>query len=95
MTADDDLSPRARWFLENFSELDLAEICADQEARLKANIVTLNTDREKTRRGPCLCGRQPDPGICSGGCASGMRPDGHCRCACKAAAPTGQPPDTP
>lgn len=34
------------------------------------------------RRGPCLCGRQPDPGICPGRCESGLRPDGHCACAC-------------
>lgn len=31
MTAYDDLSPRARWFLENYSDLDLAEMCADRE----------------------------------------------------------------
>jgi hypothetical protein len=28
----DELSPRARWFMENFDELDLADICASQEA---------------------------------------------------------------
>jgi hypothetical protein len=28
----DELSPRARWFMENFDELDLADICATQEA---------------------------------------------------------------
>lgn len=28
----DELSPRARWFMENFDELDLADICANQEA---------------------------------------------------------------
>lgn len=27
-----DLSPRARWFLENFDELDIADICATNEA---------------------------------------------------------------
>lgn len=31
MTGYDDLSPRVRWFLENFSELDLAEMCANHE----------------------------------------------------------------
>lgn len=36
MTAYDDLSPRARWYLENFSDLDLAVICADHEIRLAA-----------------------------------------------------------
>jgi hypothetical protein len=28
----DDLSPRALWYLENFDELDLADICAKSEA---------------------------------------------------------------
>lgn len=28
----DELSPRARWFMENFDEIDLADICASQEA---------------------------------------------------------------
>jgi hypothetical protein len=28
----DDLSPRARWFMQNFDELDIADICASQEA---------------------------------------------------------------
>jgi hypothetical protein len=28
----DELSPRARWFLQNFDELDLADICANNEA---------------------------------------------------------------
>lgn len=28
----DELSPRARWFTENFDELDLADICANNEA---------------------------------------------------------------
>ena len=28
----DELGPRALWFLENFDELDLAEICASNEA---------------------------------------------------------------
>lgn len=143
MSAYDDLSPRARHFLASYTELDLAAICADQEARLKeantklaaegtvpspdqrpdygrtedaaAGISDVHPTSEpysyqqphacsgdegfcdvhgfhrhtpvtgepgRTRRGPCLCGRQPDPGICSGACASGMRPGGHCRCAC-------------
>lgn len=49
MSAYDDLSERARWFLENFSELDLAAICADQEAHLKANTATLNAMAELGR----------------------------------------------
>jgi hypothetical protein len=28
----DELSPRALWFLQNFDELDLADICATNEA---------------------------------------------------------------
>ena len=28
----DNLSPRARWFMENFDELDIADICATHEA---------------------------------------------------------------
>ena len=28
----DELSDRARWFMENFDELDLAELCASKEA---------------------------------------------------------------
>jgi hypothetical protein len=27
----DELSPRARWFMENFDELDIADICASHE----------------------------------------------------------------
>jgi hypothetical protein len=30
----DELSDRARWFMENFDELDLAELCANQEAAI-------------------------------------------------------------
>lgn len=29
----DELSPRALWFLENFDEIDLADICASSEAQ--------------------------------------------------------------
>lgn len=32
MSAYDDLSPRARWYLENFDTLALAEMAADHEA---------------------------------------------------------------
>jgi hypothetical protein len=28
----DELGPRARWYLENFDELDIADICANNEA---------------------------------------------------------------
>lgn len=31
----DDLSDRARWFLNNFDEIDLADLCASQEASNK------------------------------------------------------------
>ena len=30
----DDLNPRARWYLNNFDEIDLADTCASQEAAL-------------------------------------------------------------
>jgi hypothetical protein len=38
----DDLSPRARWFLQNFDEIDLADTCASHEAaaeRAQAQLV--------------------------------------------------------
>jgi hypothetical protein len=31
----DELSDRARWFLENFDELDIAELCASKEAAIE------------------------------------------------------------
>lgn len=32
MTRHDELSDRARWFLQNFDEIDLADLCASHEA---------------------------------------------------------------
>lgn len=34
MNAYDDLSPRARWFVENFDELSIAEMLASHEAQV-------------------------------------------------------------
>ena len=53
MTAYDELSARARWYLENFSELDLADICAIKEAALteaRADLDALRTLTPDARR---------------------------------------------
>lgn len=41
MSRHDDLSDRARWFLNNFDEVDLADLCASAEASNKAREATL------------------------------------------------------
>lgn len=46
----DDLSPRARWFMQNFDELDLADICASNEAAAaKAQAAHLRDQSALTR----------------------------------------------
>jgi hypothetical protein len=37
----DQLGERARWFLQNFGEIDLADICASQEAAAERAAVTI------------------------------------------------------
>lgn len=47
----DELSDRARWFMENFDEIDLADICASNEAaaeRLRQGITDVTTDMHAT-----------------------------------------------
>jgi hypothetical protein len=46
----DDLSPRARWFLQNFDELDIADICANSEAAATKAQVTLERVRSECDR---------------------------------------------
>jgi hypothetical protein len=41
----DDLSPRGLWFLQNFDELDLAEICATSEAAAERTQAALIRDQ--------------------------------------------------
>jgi hypothetical protein len=37
----DELNPRALWYLQNFDEIDLADICASQEAAAERVAVTV------------------------------------------------------
>jgi hypothetical protein len=41
----DDLGPRALWFLQNFDELDLADICASNEAAAERTQAALIRDQ--------------------------------------------------
>jgi hypothetical protein len=41
----DNLSPRGLWFLQNFDELDLAEICATSEAAAERTQAALIRDQ--------------------------------------------------
>jgi hypothetical protein len=41
----DDLSPRARWFLQNFDEIDLADTCATNEAAAERTQAALIRDQ--------------------------------------------------
>ena len=48
----DELSERARWYLQNFDEIDLADICASQEAtaaRTAATIARVQNLRDDLR----------------------------------------------
>jgi len=42
----DELSDRARWFLNNFDEIDLADICASQESSNQAREATIGRVRD-------------------------------------------------
>lgn len=57
----DELSPRALWFLQNHDELDLADICANQEAAAERTQAAIDQVRAL---------HQPDPDG-----RSGYKPD--------------------
>jgi hypothetical protein len=58
----DALSERARWFLNNFDEVDLADLCAEQEASNQARQEVIDRVREtcdRLRRANVLADGQP------------------------------------